>query len=378
LEISSILENASNKLRLKRERYIKNNIPSDISNVVILPFFGEKKEVAALSSLFLKRHREIFYSSKYFILLSWPGMADLFPYVNEYWSVSEDTAKKTISHSDNFSNNHDLIISVTRGLNYFFENVISETEISDYFKNGFTKKYMETFKNVKVYFPSLPSSSILGQNFIVDMNKTTMPKVVLYPSTNIKKWVRKSNENIIVPKETYLTLAEKLLENNIQPLVIMDYSTYDLSSDLLNKAIYLKTSNVMEILAAMRSSNGVLDLFSGISRFASIARVPFVSCLEKNKFYYLKEYEIEDLCSFDLDKKYMFSFSDNMLIKEKDGLNFNLIDGIIAKLKQIVFSDKETWPSTQECDNVIKYDNVRKIQTKKFGINFVKPSSLQI
>ena len=53
--------------------------------------FPDMRSSCVASALLLKRYREEIKGSKYFILVSWPGFGGLFPFVNEYWEVSDES-----------------------------------------------------------------------------------------------------------------------------------------------------------------------------------------------------------------------------------------------------------------------------------------------
>ncbi len=90
LPVPQILKNAADKTGFRRVRYSEKKIPTSISNVTVFLFLGDIRSSFILSSLLLRRFREESKGSRYFILCSWPGHEALYPYVDEYWEISED------------------------------------------------------------------------------------------------------------------------------------------------------------------------------------------------------------------------------------------------------------------------------------------------
>src|SRR6516164_960318 len=89
-DIAGLLAKAAERTGFKREYYKEENIPTDVSNITIAPFFGDIRSIFVLSSLLFHRYKEQDKPSKYLILCSWPGFASLFPSADEYWSLESD------------------------------------------------------------------------------------------------------------------------------------------------------------------------------------------------------------------------------------------------------------------------------------------------
>ena len=88
--VVDFLKRTSERNGFNRDRFEERKIPTDFSNVCILPFFGDLRSTCILSSFLLHRYRQEVKSSRYFILASWPGFQGLFPYVDEYWSITDN------------------------------------------------------------------------------------------------------------------------------------------------------------------------------------------------------------------------------------------------------------------------------------------------
>ena len=86
LELKEYLDLAAQRNGYVRQSYEDRKIPTEFDNVCVMPLFGDMRHTFIASSMLLKRYREQVKGSKYFILMSWPGYKNLFPFVDEYWS----------------------------------------------------------------------------------------------------------------------------------------------------------------------------------------------------------------------------------------------------------------------------------------------------
>src|SRR5262245_17371709 len=116
IDVKDFLRRTADRNGFLRERYEDAKVPGDPDGLAIMPFFGDWRSTFVLSSLLLKRYKEELKGSKYFILLSWPGFASLFPYVDEYWTVGEDQFKKLYSNTDSMENRSDQGVVHLRNL----------------------------------------------------------------------------------------------------------------------------------------------------------------------------------------------------------------------------------------------------------------------
>src|SRR5690606_17663949 len=120
------------------------------------------------------RYREEVKGSKYFILCSWPGYEDIFPYVDEYWSVSN---LDFYNNAEGFCNRSDIAVRIQRNLNYFFEDVAADDVFSQFYQNGLTKGFFDRFKHIRRFLPSVASASMLGNDFSRDLTRLQGNKV---------------------------------------------------------------------------------------------------------------------------------------------------------------------------------------------------------
>jgi len=306
--VSDFLKRASQRNGFVRERYEEKNIPTDFGDVCIIPFFGDFCTLFILSSLFLHVFRKKNKTSKYFILCSYPGMAGLFPYVDEYWGFSDEgQISRIYEKAIGFENTCDIITVYKRNLNEFFRNVIDIKEISVNYFNGLKKEFTE--KDIEVFLPFVPSSSILGKEFVRQINNRAGFKVLFSPTIFCKLWHNGKSINVRSKKDFWIALTKKLIANGFVPVIWQSNFSYDISPEFIDDCLFFNDKDITKVLSAMRTSGCVLDVFNGISRFAMMARTPFVCIDERSRYNNLKDYEVEDLSSLELPKQHIFTFS---------------------------------------------------------------------
>jgi hypothetical protein len=373
IEIQTVLKKAAEKSGLKRIRYNEKNLPTSIENIVVFPFFGDNRSSFILSSLLLKRIKEELKGSKYFILISWPGNEGLFPYVDEYWHVEDESVlEKLKTETIGFDNMSSVFTLIIRNLNQYFYDTMTNKDLLPYYNNGLTKDFFERFKHVKISLPSIPSSASLGAEYTRTISQKEL-KVFLYPSKNIYSWKLGHLTSSNVPKEFWHDCIEKLLKNNFFPIVYSDIFSYDMSSEFADNCLNLKNLDLLKVLGVMRATGCTIDFFNGISRYALCSRSPFVCFEERAKFNALKDYEINDLFGKKVQKEYIFGFSTIIESGDKNTWNSNLFDHLIVKLNKIYDKlDRDLWPSSTEVNEIVAYDSVRKIKNKKLGSRFIK------
>ncbi|MEV9163320.1 hypothetical protein AB0127_26605, partial [Klebsiella pneumoniae] len=92
------------------------------------------------------------------------------------------------------------------------------------------------------------------------------------------------------------------------PVVWQTGACHDLSAEFAGRCVFISERSVLDVLAVMRSCSLVLDIHSGVSRYAAVARCPYIVMDERQKFMGLKEYELDDLCVLNKSYRYIFSF----------------------------------------------------------------------
>jgi hypothetical protein len=372
IDIPKFVKKAADKSGFIRESFDEANIPTSVSNICVLPFFGDLRSSFVLSSLLLKRYREEIKGSKYFILCSWPGHKMLYPFVDEYWSVKDFSGlKEFFSRAYGFDNPDDAYLHYIQQLNQFFDDLVTVKDLEGYYSNGITKNFAGKFQKVLRTFPMIPSTSLLGNEFNRRLANRVGLKIIVYPAIMAKSW-QHTLENKKVSKDFWVALVERLLKEGFVPVVVNNYGTHDISDVFAQECVYISDHDLSKITCAMRAADGVLDIFSDFSRLAVIARSPFVANIERLKYMKMKEYELDDLCAFDLPKQYIFSFS-TILGENSRIWNTNIFDGIILKLNSFLPDiNKDTLPPASALSEEVSYENVRKRKINRFGAKFIK------
>lgn len=365
--VADFLKRVADKTGYKRESYVDRNIPTSFSNIVVMLFYGDIRSEFILSSMLLHRIKQL-HNSKYFILCSYPGRAGMYPYVDEYWSLQDEGAIKSLVDSSTGMDNSDgkKILFQEQQLNKYFENLLSIEDYYKYYNRGFNKAFFDEFKWILYSLPSIPSTKI---EFNRNLVQRAGYKVFIYPSRILRAWSRGKEVNVRSNIDFWCALVNKLSDNGFTPVVYQDYSTYDISSSLEGKCVYFSENKILDVLGVMRTTGCVLDVFSGISRWATAARTPFVSCMERHLYNETKEYEIDCLCNNMLPYKYVFSFPTII----ESGYWNELIGTIVNKLESFIPGlNRDEWPSTAEQSVVVPYALVKDKKRKKIGSRFIK------
>jgi hypothetical protein len=365
------LKRAAEKTGFNRESYVEKNTPTISDNIVVVPFFGDLRSTFILSSLLLKPYAE--QHKKYIILCSWPGFQGWFPYVSEYWSIKDNTSLQTLAlGANNFYNTSNLTTDYIRAFNQQFENVLTYDDWQKFYKNGLTKQYRDAFE-IKRYLPEVYSLSKLNDVFRHDLARRVGPKVMVYPSKQVRSWRMGRLEYVTIQRDFWRGLLNRLLDEKIVPVIYQNQFTYDLSQDFTERCVWMSTPDVSQVTCAMRATDCVLDFHSGISRMAIAARTPFVCIDERIRYIEHKEYEIDDLCSGSLPRQYSFSFSSLVTEGAPSEWDGSVNDGIIFTLKKFLPTlNRNNWPSTAESYEPVSYDNVRDWKARRMGIRFLK------
>jgi len=217
IEIQSVLKKAAEKSGLVRVRYKERNMPTSVESVVVLPFFGDHRSSFVLSSILLKRIKEEFKGSKYFVLASWPGNEGLFPYVDEYWQVEDESVVDKLKNDAlGFSNHSSIFSLMQRNLNQFFYDVMTVSDLSVFYNNGITKEFFERFKHVKVTLPAIPSAASLGIEIARTLSQRDS-KVFVYPSKEIYSWRLGGPFKARVPRSSGSSFSSDLFRRSSFP-----------------------------------------------------------------------------------------------------------------------------------------------------------------
>lgn len=371
-DVTGIIQRAADKAGFIRKRYIKNNVPTSVSNVSIFTFFGDIRSVCILSSLLLKRYREEAKGSRYFILCSYPGYEGLFPFVDEYWCVKEERAEELLSKSNGFVNDSDFLVNYVRNLNHFFEDVLDYENIRQYYDQGIKQEFFDRFKHIKRYLPNIPSGGILGVDFMRELTKKGGYKVFIMPTIKINSWFDGKIRPIKTHKEFWIKLADELLQRNITPVIYKGYGLHDISAEFTD-CIYIHDVDILKVMGAMRQVGCVLDVFNGVSKLAIAARTPFVACRDRKFSIEMKDDEIDDLVGFDIPRDYVYTFPTILENNDPKAWEVGLLGIVLSRLEKLIAdTNLSDLPYSGEVDEMVLYSKVRDKRVQKFGLKFIK------
>jgi hypothetical protein len=365
---SEFVKRAASRTGFKREFFVEKNLPTTPSNIVALPFYGDLAATFNISSMVLRQFKEK-NPNTYLILCSWPGFQGLFPYVDEYWSLQDESTAKTLAlGANNLYNHSNLAAEITRNLAEVM-NVLTAKDLAVWYNNGFTKKYFDNFgQGYKRFLPNVPSSSLLSSSFLNEMNRKDGKKIVVFPATKMRSWQKHQISYLPVSKQFWETVLEELLKAGYTPVLYQNWFTYDMSREFTDRCVYLVPRSVTDVLAAMRHIGLVLDVHSGISRLAIAARSPFIAVDERLRYLEHHDCEIDDLCCL-TPKRYIFSFSTLLMSGGPQEWKDSLVDHILVTLKS--FDLHKDCEETNETFEEVTSSKVRQRTIKRLGLNFI-------
>jgi hypothetical protein len=246
-------------------------------------------------------------------------------------------------------------------LNRFLE-TITPQELSELYSGGLTKEFFNRFRVVTYRLPTQPG---MRQEFGRLMGARDL-KIYIRPNKWAASWHRGQIKHVEINHYFWKFLIERLLVEGMTPVIEQDFMFG--SFDALNDCIHVPNYKLLDKMAIMRNCC-VLDVFSGLSRRALAARAPFLSVTERELYFQVKDYELDDLCGQNIPYNYIFSFATMI----EGGDYINLVDNIIVKLKKFMPTiDLNKLPSTLESSSVAPYVLVKERKAKKFGIKFFK------
>lgn len=368
--VANFLSRAAQQCGFEREKFVETNVPDDFNKVVVILFLGDDRALSILSMLLFKPYVETVLKNKYVILCSYPGFSGLFPKADEYWSVSDSMAVADLmSGASGFTNSDKRVDTIGVQLRRHFLSVITEDNFKIFYDNGLTSTFFDSFKKVERFLPAIP----YWRGGTIETSLKGGQGVFLYPVFYGRVWSRDKETLVKMPKEFWIQLVEGLIAAGYSPVVYQNQKSHDISTHFGEKCHYCSDRNIISVLAAMRATGFVLDLFSGISRLAVVARCPFLVADERQRYVKSKEYEINDLCVGGMyPYRYVFSFP--TLI---GWANNDVIKHIVSAVGKFLPHKAELPPASESCDEV-PYDVVRKHKAARLGVKFIKVEKLEI
>lgn len=373
--VANIVSRAAQECGFERERFIDNALPNDFDKIVVILFLGDLRSLSVLSTLLFKPYCDNVLKDKYVIMCGFPGMGCLFSGANEYWSVSDGLSIGGLMESaSGFKNTDKKADMLAMQLRRRFFTVVVGEDLLQYYDNGLNTVYFDRFKKVERFFPAIPNWQ--GNKLHLELKNRGGHSVFIYPNIYGKCWDRNHEVSLKFPKDFWIKFTERLLTENFLPVIYQNQATYDLSPVFGEKCFYCTDRNFLAVLGAMRSTGCVLDVFSGISRMAIVARCPFLVLDERQRYVKSKEFEVNDLCVNGMyPYRYIFSFPTII----GSGNHPELIDQIINVAREFVPKVAEAYlPPGSESYEEVPYEVVRQHKAKKLGVRFIKVERLVI
>lgn len=373
MDVSTVLKRAAEKSGAVRVRYRDRDVPTSVESVTVFPFFGDRRSSFVLSSLLLRRIKEELKGSRYFVLASWPGDEGLYPYVDEYWQVEDESALRRLADgASGFGNSSSTLPLLHRSLNQYFYDVMSEKDLVPYYDRGLTAGFFERFRHVKVSLPSVPSASSLGPELHREISRSGN-RVFVSPCREVSSWNSGNPSRLKAPREFWAALLKRLVSEGLVPVLHHDPFCHDMSSDFSSSCLHLGQVDALKSLSAMRACGLALDPFCGTSRMALAARCPCLCFDERQRFNALKDYEVNDLCGRGVPREYIFSFAALVERGDESVWKSNLFDHMVVKIKAMQsLSDRDSWPAPVETNEIVPYDSVRRRKLKRLGSRFIR------
>lgn len=374
--LSDFLANTASKLNFRREKFIEKNVPSNFDQITVFFGLGDLRNTAAMSSMILPRIRKEKKALRYFIVFGYPNYSCLYPYADEYWSFNNDDRLDQIYYSSvGLDNNSNLKTIYLRHLNENFREVLKQEDYSNLYNNCLQTNYWDSNKDIRIVLPQISTSLIsFNEDIQKKFNDLGKRKLFIFPVKNIQ--VYRKNKLVFHPvdKEFWKHLVNKLLQLGIGLVCCKNSLTFDLSDYFPDQSniFHVVEHDLEKIMSLMRLTGCVLDFFSGIGRFAAIARVPYICIDERYRYFNFKEYEYEDVIGKNLPIERFFLFAD--LISPTNNLFENVANNIINKVDKVIngLEKNKGIPDASYIDYLSDYDNVRYYQTQKLGVKFIK------
>ena len=368
-QVADYIKRAAERTKYRRTSFVEKDMPTIPSNVYAIPFYGDLESTVILSSLLLRTYKEQ-RRNEYLILCSWPGFEGLFPYVDEYWTLDDESATKTLAlGANNFYNAAGLSTELTKSMMECVS-VVTHRDWGKLWKRGFTDAYWNTIGRVYRYLPEIPSTSRISESFVSQLSQKSGRKILVYPVTKVQSWQRGKSVYLPISKDFWVALIERLLAEGYAPVVYQNWFTYDISPDFTDRCVYLVAGTVTDILTAMNYIGLVLDVFSGISKLAAVARTPFIAATERQKHFEYKDHAVFDLCSQE-QSQFIFSFSTMLMTGGEKEWKASLTDQVISRLDGF---NPESAASTAESYEEVSYDRVRDMKARRMGVTFINSS----
>lgn len=369
--MDDFLNRAASSAGLRRVRYDSQKQTTDPYNSIVLPLFCDRRYLYVASTLLGGLLREKRYGSRYFIIATYPGMADIFPFADEVWEPSRPgSASPILNQVEGFGENSPHVNSLIRSLNRFME-TIDPSDLREFYDDGIKRKFLEDFGPLERSLPDVPSAMLLGEN-IARKIKSSQQSVAVIPSKYGFTWERGKSRKLVVSSAFYNSWVERLLKEGYNPIIIQFPECHDISGNHEN-LLYFKEPIAKEALAVLRSAGILVDFFGDVKFMGYLARCGVVSFEERSRFSRLREFELIQSTVPDLPKEYCYNFSYTVETGESQSWNNNFFDLAIRRIKKIekrIFRDE--FPPATQLREEIDYRRIVREKIRKLGTRLIQ------
>ncbi len=360
IEVRDYISKVVARSSLIREKFVESKTPSSMNNLVVVPFFGDIRSEFIFSTMILNKWKELNKFS-YLVVCSWPGHNTLYPYADEYWTLHDATMLSNLVRGMNGLANSNVSFLEKILLRYLDNPQLmlpDDAQITRLYNNGISVQYLRESSAVLFTLPLIQSAAISTTRMLLGDKK----KLLIMPTLNIHTWRNRKQTTLSTSKDFWLNLINKL-SSQYEIIVYENYCTHELG--------YKNTIsdwNIMSLLSAMRNVDCVLDIFNQVSKYAYMARAPVFILDERQRYFGVRDYELDDLCgSYAAFRQYAFSFSPII-----NGDQDFIADIVLSKLPDFL-NKLQTLPSLSpdELSINLSYASVRKHDAKKFGVRHI-------
>lgn len=349
-EVEKIISSAASNIGFEREKYISNNVISNLQDVIVVVYFGEFDHLFVFNNLILPELKQTGdFQNKYVIFITWKGFGNLIKNVDEVWSLkSEQTNEKLYEKTDGFNNNSELYTVIIRNLNEHFRNVIKAEKYKNRFHHGFNFNYYKNIQKIKLKKYSVTNYNYLNKNAVESiLKKYKDRRIFIIPFKFIRTTVNGKTYQYKVSKNLWINIIKRFIQKDFFTIVLKNSFTYDLSSDYSNEdSIYfVQDENWNNIMSYMSMAGISVDIFNGLSCFAQYSDCFCVSVVERSYYNNMNVDQVESLITpFDQHSRKLFSFF--KFFSQESDQNLLYIDQLIRvilslKIKSVTNLDSE-------------------------------------
>jgi len=369
-QVNDILNNASSKCGLIRERYAEKSVTQDFHKVCVIVFFGEIDHLLCFNQLYFQNIKSSSnFRDKYIILVTYSGFGNIIEGVDEVWSAKNtDINEKFYERSDGVNNYSEALVILHRNLNEHFFNIIKSSSLSEIFNHGFclNKTYKEKIKIDKTLSIN---RNYLNRQIIEEINIPADRKtVVILPLKFIKLILNGKVHHQKISSSFYENICERMSQKGFRILLCKNYLTYDLSNKFLNNKniINIKEDNWYNLMGYIEEVGIYIDFFGGFSCVSQYIDISNISLLERSYFYNLNKNQIESILTNykNINKKHFTFFQ---FFSDENKQKNLFIDQLMRMINNTLLNPQDKIQQYEVDVNTFLQNKIKKFYTKLIG-----------